>query len=147
MNKQEVKKAIERVRNMDCFDHSGTNTVGNLLCKEIQIIENALEQQLSNGWIPVSVRLPEKYGLYIVSVHYSDWICDYGTEDEVHKEPENVVLMANYRKSLNCSHKWILYEEDGETSINGNEKVYNDLDYWSTYIRAWQPLPEPYKGE
>jgi hypothetical protein len=103
------------------------------------------ETASSGGWIPVSERLPDKYGLYIVSVYYSDWICDYGTEDASYKQPESVVLMAEYLKSMNGNHKWILHEVDGELTINGNEKVVNDFDYWSTYVKAWQPLPETYK--
>ena len=105
----------------------------------------ALEHQLTDMWIPVTEKLPDKYGLYVVSVYYSEWICDYGTDDESYKEPESVVLTAEYCKSMNGNHKWILHEADGEITVNGNGKVFDDLGYWSTYIKAWQPLPEPWK--
>ena len=120
-----------------------------MLADQVQTYEDAaievLEKQLNDGWIPTSERLPEKFGLYIVSIYYSEWICDYGAEDEIYKKPESIVLTAEYCKSMNGNHKWILHESDGEITVNGNEKVCNDLDYWNTYIKAWQPLPEPYE--
>lgn len=152
MNKQEIIDRLEISRERLQYDaerylHGGNEFMEYGCNCEISGIDKAiyLIQQLTNGWIPVSERLPDKYGLYIVSVHYSDWICDYGTEDEVYKEPEDAVLMAEYRKAMNDDHKWYLHEEDGDTTINGNEKVYDKPDYWSTYIKAWQPLPEPFK--
>lgn len=145
MNKQEIEKAICVMENLKYLLIDVLGNKNNE--KEFDVAIEMLEKQLANGWIPVSERLPEKCGLYIVSVHYSDWICDYGNEDEVHKEPENVVLIANYRKSFNCNHKWILYETDREATINGNEEVVSVFDYWTTYVKAWMPLPKPYEGE
>ena len=118
-----------------------------LSSRETGLLLTALEHQLIDMWIPVTEKLPDKYGLYVVSVYYSEWICDYGTDDETYKKSENVVLTAEYCKSMNGNHKWILHEADGEITVNGNEKVFNDLSYWSTYIKAWRPLPEPWKED
>ena len=62
MNKQEIEKAIEWISgdrdNYDTRDHA---------YHYLDLAVKVLTQQLNNGWIPVSEKLPEENGTYIVT--------------------------------------------------------------------------------
>jgi len=44
----------------------------NYAVQSVKMAISALEQQLNNRWIPVSERLPEKYGRYLVTTVYGE---------------------------------------------------------------------------
>lgn len=67
-------------------------------------------------WIPVTERLPEKYGKYLVTVDM-----DY-----------YAAVITLYYGRINC--KDVFYDRDSE---------YGDIEYRG--VIAWMPLPEPYK--
>lgn len=59
---QELKETIIEMR-----DNDGTGTQKEV-CKFLANLMEILEKQMTNGWIPVSERLPKDKGLYLVSV-------------------------------------------------------------------------------
>jgi hypothetical protein len=63
MNKQE--KALEILKGLEL-----TTGNSNILKEPLQLAISALTQQLNNGWIPVSERLPDKGGYYLVGTQY-----------------------------------------------------------------------------
>ena len=68
-------------------------------------------------WIPVTERLPQKYGKYLVSVDFDSYV---GTEPLWYGR---------------INGKDVFYDSDSE---------YGDIQ-WDGVI-AWMPLPTPYKG-
>ena len=81
---------------------------------------------IPTGWIPVSERLPEEYGEYLIT-----W-----TSDEI---MEQFVGMAIYeiksyfsRENFRGDVRW-LFEE---------QKTYKNVE-----VLAWMPLPEPYEAD
>lgn len=68
-------------------------------------------------WIPVTERLPEEDGRYLVT-------CE--------GEYRRVVMPLSYRR---IRRRDIFYDHDIE---------YGDIEYCG--VIAWMPLPEPYKG-
>lgn len=68
-------------------------------------------------WIPVTERLPEEDGRYLVTCEG-----EYG----------RVVMPLSYRR---IRRRDIFYDHDIE---------YGDIEYCG--VIAWMPLPEPYKG-
>lgn len=87
-------------------------------------LKRCIEEQptIEKGeWIPVSERLPENSGVYIVS----KWVSD-GVESAI-------LTDANYYDGCGTWYN--------DNRINwGRDLVTND-------ILAWMPLPEPYKAE
>lgn len=66
MNKQEIEKAIKILK-----VHSSHITDINLDAKNAFILAiSALEHQLTNGWIPVTERLPDVHKRYLVSMKH-----------------------------------------------------------------------------
>jgi hypothetical protein len=85
---------------------------------------SALTQQLNNGWIPVTERLPEEFE------------CRDGYID-----PSNYVLTQDKSGYFHVSRYWA---HRRSAPIN----IYPWIDLKYEYeIVAWQPLPESYKGE
>lgn len=72
----------------------------------------ALEKQAASEWIPVSEKLPEESGTYIVNAI------------------ENCIVHVTFAKWMKRMKKW---------NLTGSRS------YWK--VTAWQPLPEPWKGE
>lgn len=84
-------------------------------------------------WIPVSERLPEEDGEYLVLYHiqskYKPYVYD-------------VRLFAN---NLYKIDEYDFYDKKGQKGW-----VYYDREYGfceDDSVIAWMPLPEPYKGE
>lgn len=89
MNKQEIEKAIKVLKTFDCG-------IDKDLYDAIEVTVPILEQQLTNGWIPVSERLPEKSDVYLATFleegkryverfYYSDfmgWMMPVAWQDE-----------------------------------------------------------------
>ena len=112
MNKQEIKEVIEYFK-ADTF-----------LDKHIKLAISVLEQQLTNGWIPVSERLPEESGHYLVTYH--EW------------------SKGEYLPKFDFTCEKILrfYRGEFRMPVCCNDKIEQDI---GREVVAWQPLPEPYK--
>jgi hypothetical protein len=89
------------------------------------------EHLLANGvtfqkWIPVSERLPEIGGIYLVAVKYK-----YEFEKEYNYDTD----VATYHFGFDCTY------------IDGCWNTYVDWDEGQQYIHVthWMPLPEPPK--
>ena len=68
MNKREIEKAIYVMKNIK---HLLVDVIGNKNNeKELDMAISALEHQLTNGWIPVSERLPDVHKRYLVSMKH-----------------------------------------------------------------------------
>lgn len=93
--------------------------------KAIKIAIQALEKQLNNGWIPVSERLPEEYGCYLVAWRPTDL-----TDEDIIK---NTGTVPHY-------YEIVEYDPDDEALWIGGIEQCDSYE-----ILAWQPLPEPYK--
>lgn len=114
MNKQEIKEAIEYFK-ADTF-----------LDKHIKLAISALEQQLTNGWIPVS-KPPNEYGTYMVA-----WRPINMTEGDV-----------KIRTRSKITHFYEILEYDPEDESGWIETIKQSEGAYE--ILAWRPLPEPYK--
>ncbi len=84
----------------------------------------ALEQQ---RWIPVSERLPEEDGEYLV------W---YNCGDD-----EEGYMVVNFDAEMGAFGYW--YDEYDDYTLGFVDSEFIECE---TAV-AWQPLPEPYKGE
>jgi hypothetical protein len=93
MNKQEIEKALSWVKeviNHQVFERAtyedtyGTGDLSEEERKEVyeemdnninlfKTIQCALTQQLNNGWIPVSERLPKEDGNYLVAMKHKEF--------------------------------------------------------------------------
>lgn len=103
--------------NRDCDLTRDTNYAATT--DKVIIIDGAaytVKGKPAGQWIPVTERLPERKGSYLVTV------VEHGNEQREVEE-------AGY-----INGKW--YTDDGE--------VYSDW-YKGSRIIAWMPLPEPYK--
>ena len=78
-------------------------------------------RQAKTGWIPVSERLPEISGVYIVSRWFSDG------------EESAILVDANYY--------------DGSGDWYNDNRINWGRDLVTDRIVAWMPLPEPYEAE
>lgn len=79
----------------------------------------ALEKQAASEWIPVSERLPDN-------------------------ADEDVLI------TVNGTYKNITYEDAVMLAVYDKDEgwIIDGYQYWLTaQVTAWQPLPEPYKGE
>lgn len=85
---------------------------------EIRNIINQVETEYNNGWIPCSEKLPENANDYLVTQYNQDAINEY---------------CNGYRVAT------IFFDDKG---------WWDDIDNdWGWKIIAWQPLPQPPKGE
>ena len=89
----------------------------------IDELQEAIEQdEKENGWIPVSERLPEEDGRYLVTFKYGIKVCMVG-----YGSCKRTVL------GYPIGHGWYSLEE----------AQY----YAEDSIIAWMPLPKPYKED
>jgi hypothetical protein len=86
----------------------------------------ALEQQLNGGWIPVEIKLPEKYDTYMVAWRPTG------------ETPEDVKRKTN----SDLTHYYGMLEYDPDDEAGWIKSIEQCNDY---IILAWQPLPESYR--
>lgn len=95
------------------------------ISEQVDALEMAIEALRSsekpNKWIPVSERLPESSGVYIVSRWFSDG------------EESAILVDANYY--------------DGNGDWYNDNRINWGRELVTNRIVAWMPLPEPYKAE
>lgn len=116
MNKQEIEETIAILKSMIPVYEMQRKTFGvNALKSAI----SSLQQQLTNGWIPVSERLPERGVMDITGLDYQSYTC-------------TMKIGVYPTKVASCC-----FSKDGHW-VWGNSN-------FDDYIIAWQPLPEPYK--
>ncbi len=87
-------------------------------CLDVVLLEDLETAPTVGEWIPVSERLPEKDGSYLVCMSW-------------HYQKMDVLTWAD---GWNCAR-------------NLNGKVNRKSEIPGAYILAWMPLPEPYRAE
>ena len=81
-------------------------------------------------WIPVSERLPEEYGEYMIT---------WTTSNSVARK-EGLLGTAEYELTVEYDHENNRFK--GEWVLDDYVKNYKDVK-----VIAWMPLPEPYRAE
>lgn len=117
ISRQDVINAI-LVSNFSACTVYGRSEEGMATAKELIQAINNLPSAQPQRWIPVSERLPEEYGNYLISL--ADGNVDIGTYAEFSRVDWS---------------KWTCCDADGMRYINDEA------------IIAWMPLPDPYKEE
>lgn len=133
---QEVfEKIIQRLRtekNMDrsfVYSTEQCDAIRYAFGAAIDAVKVCVEEY-NNGWIPVSKRLPEKYGDYLVA-----W-------KPLHMSAEDIIKKVG--REVPHFYEIVEYDPDDEALWIGSiEQAHGEYE-----IIAWQPLPLPYtKGE
>ena len=91
------------------------------------IIRSHMDEIENGGWIPISERLPKEKGWYQCTC----------TDKEIWNN--DMVINLHYYPNRKEFVDNIRYE------INGLKDI--EKYYWTKYVIAWRPLPEPYKGD
>ena len=115
---KEIEKAIEDFK--ICITDMEDITECEGMRKSFAVGIEALEKQLTNGWIPVSERLPNEEKFYNVTIK-----TEYATLCEF------CLFEVDMQK--------FYYVADGSISENQSWKEE------AKYVIAWQPLPSPYE--
>ena len=93
----------------------------NLFHRTINEAPTIVQEQRTGLWIPVSERLPESCGMYIVT-------------RKIYDCPDTAPIIMS-------DESWF----DGQNTWHNDNRINHDRRYLSDVI-AWMPLPEPYKG-
>lgn len=123
VNKQEIEKAIWQFNNNMTYKHDNL-MFGEEYKQARQTIVNLLTHQLTNGWIPVSERLPEE---------------DFNYYN---------VTMGKHGGGEGCIVEYCLYKQQEKKFYlvaDGDDELNQAWEEEAKGIIAWQPLPEPYK--
>lgn len=109
-------------------------------------VEELRRQQ--DRWIPVEERLPKEEMPVWVTVKHSSWISDYGSdfipkEEWMHHPESRATHKGKYEEGI-----W-WYEDEVNEWIRCDREPNEARDPGVVYdtVTAWQPLPEPYKGD
>ena len=134
MNKQVIELNIELLKgNVDGFKallaEQPHHPMGGSIEHQIDALEmaiSALEHQLTNGWIPVSERLPDKSGHYLVTYH--EW-----TDGNYLPEYDKVyVRILRYHEAI--FRLPVCVDEEAEKDMHRE-------------VLAWRELPEIWKED
>lgn len=112
----ELKETIVELR-----DNDGTGTqqeVCKFLANLMDVLEKQMQESKTGHWIPVSERLPESSGVYIVSRWFTDGF------------DEMILTDACYF--------------DGTSTWHNDNRINHSREYVDKKIVAWMPLPKPY---
>lgn len=160
MNKQEIERAIELLRNILPKKVSYSNLVGASSCYgdkyvyeepepyAIEMAISALEHQLTNSWIPVSERLPKNEKRVLICAERKLY----------NGKVRRIITTAMYEDgTLRTDDSDFIWEycdfeycekADGYIIPKGwyEQNMYcEELGAVDDFVMAWQPLPEPYK--
>lgn len=102
--------------------------------RAMEIIRSHMDEVESDGWIPVSERLPKEHNSIFAKIKGTDkW-----REAMFEKISDEVNVTIKYedgsRKTTSS------YTLDGVWEIEKEQRIVKQK------VIAWQPLPEPYKG-
>lgn len=86
--------------------------------REHRLVLDLLEQ---TEWVPVSERLPENAGVYIVTREFTD--------------------------GFECADLVDACYFDGTSTWHNDNRINHSREYVDKKIKAWMPLPQPYKAE
>lgn len=96
------------------------------------VIRDALaEVEQKQRWIPVSERLPEKDGEYLVTVK------------PTFKNMRNYIKHCDFARNLYLVDEYDFVDKKGAVGFYEYDSEYGY--YEMTEVIAWMPLPEPYK--
>lgn len=99
------------------------------LHKRFEELSRIDDQPQVGGWIPVSERLPEEEGRYL---------CAYG---------KNLMCVYSFSNDLFSVDDYDFAKYKFEKK-KGFYAYDSEWGYWEVdFIKAWQPLPEPFKEE
>ena len=102
--------------------------------RAMEIIRSHMDEVESDGWIPVSERLPEEHDSIFAKIKGTDKWCEAMFE----KTSDEVNVTIEYEdgsRKTTTSHTL-----DGVWKIEKEQRVVKGK------VAAWRPLPEPYKG-
>ena len=132
MNKQEIQETINELHRMKkrltgaqgcSVNHQEANAYS---AKCLRLAISALEHQLTNGWIPVSERLPEENGHYLVTYH------EWGKGEHLPEFDFTCVKILRF------------YHGEFKMPVCCNDKIEQDI---GREVLAWRELPEPYRDD
>lgn len=120
-----IRKILNETCGLNYLSVKDANFMLNKICEALVVDEK------SNGWIPVSERLPEDEKECLVTL------------EKVHGTPETLFGIANYLKFGDAGYwnekKYGYLEWDKYSDGHGGTKMYK--------VIAWKSLPEPYKED
>ena len=90
--------------------------------KTSEAFDMAIQALEQTRWIPVSEKLPESCGMYIVT-------------RKIYDCPDTAPIIMS-------DESWF----DGQNTWHNDNRINHERRYLSDVI-AWMPLPQPYKGE
>lgn len=102
--------------------------------RAMEIIRSHMDEVESDGWIPVSERLPEEHDSIFAKIKGTDKWCEAMFE----KTSDEVNVTIEYEdgsRKTTTSHTL-----DGVWEIEKEQRIVKQT------VIAWQPLPEAYKG-
>ena len=112
-----------------------------------ELIRSHMDEVASNDWIPVSERLPEPDKIVEITRHCSEWTSDHNSDwvpkdEKVHHEEEYIVNVGYMDKDGD----WVAFDGEGY-EVCCDKEFGTDKGCVYSVVIAWEPLPEPYKGE
>lgn len=90
--------------------------------------------QAEPKWIPVTERLPDKYGWYLCTLKDGRVDCYYWNRKGEWVDNGKKHFFELYNISSRYTGAEIKPEQEGSV-------------YWTDWVIAWMPLPEPYREE
>ena len=126
MTRKELKEHCEKQIEMcEIWAISRGEEPGGKIYEEHKMILELLEQKT---WIPVSERLPEEYGEYLIT-----W--------------KNPKYPKTYIGVCECEITDVYDHEHNRFEVEWLFDGYITTAYPDSKVIAWMPLPEPYKEE
>lgn len=144
-NSEFVSKLIEQIskkkeyhkdfyEKMGCTEHDKDLHKATQLAFDecMEIVGELSKEYKSNGWIPVSEKLPDDYDNRF-------YMCI------VENHEEDLPMFCQYAEDYGFGYWNDIYDEDSLGFLDSEFKTNDELGYEK--VIAWQPLPQPYKGE